>query len=44
LGVVAGGLTYPAALILLRPFNADESSRLLPLLPPPLRKLVARRS
>ncbi len=42
LGVIAGVLSYPAALILLRPFTSEEATRLLPLLPGPVRKLVSR--
>ena len=37
LAVVAGGLIYPGALFLLRPFSAAEQARLAPLLPRPLR-------
>jgi O-antigen/teichoic acid export membrane protein len=41
-GVLTGMLVYPAALIVLRPFTPDEATRLLPLLPGPVRRLVNR--
>ncbi len=39
LTLVIGGLVYPAALLALRPLDADEWARLLPLLPSRLRRV-----
>ncbi len=39
LTLVIGGLVYPAALLALRPLDADEWARLLPLLPGRLRRV-----
>jgi O-antigen/teichoic acid export membrane protein len=40
--VVTAGITYVSILIWLRPFSPEESERLMPILPPPLRRLVMR--
>lgn len=39
LGMVAGGASYGAGLLILRPFTPEETIRLSPLLPGPLRRL-----
>ncbi len=38
LGLALGVVGYPAALLILQPFDHDEQSRLMPLLPGPLRR------